>query len=94
MEEMAPKILEYGALAVINVLLIVKGVKAMQELTTTIDKLANSVEKLSERQSSLETEVRFLTRRVEKLEHQIETGFRDLRDAIERKFLNAKTKDN
>ena len=94
MEELAPKIIEYGALAVINVLLIFKGVKAIQELTSTIDKLAVSVEKIADRQSNLETEVRLLTRRVEKWEYQLEKLFSDLHGAIGRKIFNEKDQDN
>lgn len=94
MDELIPKILEYGALAAINLLLIVKGVKAMQDLTAAIDKLANKVDKISERQTALENEFRLIARQFEKLETRFENNFRDLRDVIERRFPNAKANDS
>ena len=99
MEEFIPKVLEYGALAVINVLLIFKGVKSMQELTASIDKLQNltlsvdkladKVDKIADRQSALESEIKH---RIENLENRFENGLRELRDLIERRYQNEKGK--
>lgn len=101
MEELFPKMLEYGALAIISILLIVKGVKAMHELTNAVgnladkvDRLADKVEKISDRQSSLENEVKFLSNRFEKLESRFENGLQDLRELFERRVKIAKSKDN
>ena len=104
MEELIPKMLEYGALAVITIFLIVRGVKAIQDLTEStsnltvavnkindaVDKLASKVEKISDRQISLESEIKLLGARLEKLESNFENNIRDLRNLIERKFQDAK----
>ena len=104
MEELVPKMPEYGALAIINVLLIFKGVKAMQELTSSIDKLqaltsivdklADKVDKIADRQGALENEIKFLSNRFEKLESRFESGLQEIRDVLERRIKNAKGKDS
>lgn len=47
-DEMFPRILELGALGVINVLLVWKGVPALNELSKSNVVLANSIDKLAE----------------------------------------------
>lgn len=48
MEELIPKVIEFGALAVINVLLIFKGVAAIRELSDSVGKLADKVDRMSD----------------------------------------------
>lgn len=76
MEEMIPKVIEFGALAVINVLLIFKGVKAMQDLSETVAKLADKVERITDannaRFAALELELRALRESVDALVRRLD----------------------
>lgn len=71
LEELIPKVIEFGALAVINVLLIFKGVKAMQDLSETVSKLADKVERMADatnaRFAALELDIRELKNAIEAL---------------------------
>lgn len=76
MEELVPKVIEFGALAVINVLLIFKGVKAMQDLSETVAKLADKVERMTDatnaRFAALELELRALRESVDALVRRLD----------------------
>lgn len=70
MEELIPKVIEFGALAVINVLLIFKGVTAMKELSDTVGKLADKVDRMSD----------YMNSHISLIESRISETERDLRE--------------
>ena len=78
MEELIPKVIEFGALAVINVLLIFKGVKAMQDLSETVSKLADKVERMNDatnaRFAALELDIRELKNSIEALIRRLDVS--------------------
>lgn len=78
MEELIPKVIEFGALAVINVLLIFKGVKAMQELTANISKLTDKVESMSKHIDFIETRLNNLDADVRDMKYVLENLARRL----------------
>lgn len=77
MEELLPKVIEFGALAVINVLLIFKGVKAMHELSDAISKLTDRIDRMTDatnaRFAALELDIRELKVAIEALIRRIDT---------------------
>lgn len=78
MEELIPKVIEFGALAVINVLLIFKGVKAMQDLTANISKLTDKVESMSKHIDFIETRLNNLDADVRDMKYVLENLARRL----------------
>lgn len=70
MEELIPKVIEFGALAVINVLLIFKGVAAMKELSDSVRKLADKVDRMSD----------YVNSHIALMETRLAETERDLRD--------------
>lgn len=68
MEEMIPKVIEFGALAVINVLLIFKGVAAMKELSDTVGKLADKVDRMADYMNS---HISMIETRLAETEHDL-----------------------
>lgn len=78
MEELIPKVIEFGALAVINVLLIFKGVKAMQELTANISKLTDKVESMSKHIDFIETRLNNLDADLRDMKYVLENLARRL----------------
>lgn len=79
---MFPKILEIGALGTINILLIWKGVPALNELSKSNTVLANSIDKLAESVnnrltlierdlSEIKSTLNFVVRRLENDKHKI-----------------------
>ena len=48
MEELIPKVLEMGVLGAINILLIFKGVPAMNKLSESSTQLANAIGRLTD----------------------------------------------
>lgn len=78
MEELIPKVIEFGALAVINVLLIFKGVKAMQDLTANISKLTDKVESMSKHIDFIETRLNNLDADLRDMKYVLENLARRL----------------
>lgn len=70
MEELIPKVIEFGALAVINVLLIFKGVAAIKELSESVTKLADKVDRMSD----------YVNSHITLMETRLAETERDLRD--------------
>lgn len=85
MEELIPKVIEFGALAVINVLLIFKGVKAMQDLTANISKLTDKVESMSKHIDFIETRLNNLDADLRDMKYVLENLARRLADKEELK---------
>lgn len=85
MEELIPKVIEFGALAVINVLLIFKGVKAMQDLTANISKLTDKVESMSKHIDFIETRLNNLDADLRDMKYVLENLARRLVDKEELK---------
>ena len=84
MEELLPKLLELGVLGTINILLVFRGVPALNELSQSNKALAESINKLNENMNSRLT--------------NIERDLRDIKaslDFVLRRFdLYEKTKNN
>ena len=52
-----PKLIEYGPLGIINILLIFKGIPAMNNLTNSISKLADKIDTVDDRIIVLERDI-------------------------------------
>lgn len=89
MEELIPKVIEFGALAVINVLLIFKGVAAMKELSDTIGKLADKVDRMSDYMNS---HISLIETRIAETEHDLRE-IRGTLDIIARRMELFKKED-
>lgn len=79
-------LLEYGFLGAINIILLLKGIPALNELTKSNAALADSLSKLTEQVSGLkisfEYQIRELNTRIEKFEVATTKNLSELRDLI------------
>ena len=93
MEEYA-KLLELGALGLINCILIFKGLDKMQALTNSVSSLSNSVTALSNSVSQLQSQTNFLVQHVELLENRLNSFETILREELHQiKFEIQKLKE-
>lgn len=67
-----PKIIELGVLGVCDIFLIVKGVNALNNLTTVVEKLVTKVEAVDKKFESLERFFRDTEKVLERIERKLE----------------------
>lgn len=79
LEETIPKILEYGFLGTFCIILLLKGIPALNELAKTILTLAEIISRLNEKVIRFETQL-------DKLENRFDSGFKEIRDILERRL--------
>lgn len=100
MEDTILKYAEFGVLGVITLILLTKGLNALNELARTtatlsdaqkaladsIAKLADKVATIGEKMNSVSFQIEGIEKRLDKLEENTARNFNELRDMIKRGF--------
>lgn len=69
---MLPKIIELGVLGICNVFLIVKGVHALNNLTTVVEKLVVQVDAMDKKYNALEHILHDIRKTLDRVERRLE----------------------